>query len=268
MSDGQQWHRVSKAHPCPICKRPDWCLISHDEAVALCARVESPSKCGESGWLHKLTPDLAKPPRWTGQPKPAATPRPGLDILAKQYQGGVFPHALAKLARQLGLTTSSLTLMGIGWTGYAWSFPMTDCYGGTLGVRLRFEDGTKRSVSGGKEGLFIPTSYRADNEPLMVCEGATDTAALLDMGFSQVIGRPSCNGGVSLIAGLVLSRDVDNVVVVADADVPGQRGAKNLAAAIDPITTVTIITPPSGIKDAREWLRTGGTKEGVLSCLR
>jgi hypothetical protein len=48
------------------------------------------------------------------------------------------------------------------------------------------------------------------------------------------------------------------VVIVADADAPGQRGAETLAAVLVAYcANVRVIAPPAGIKDAREWKRRG-----------
>jgi len=58
MSD---WLRVNKSLRCPVCDKPDWCLISTDGKVAICARVESKEPAGNkgAGWLHKI--DTIKP---------------------------------------------------------------------------------------------------------------------------------------------------------------------------------------------------------------
>ena len=48
--------RVRKTDPCPICGKPDWCMISSDREVALCARVQTGSfKKTSGGWCHRLT---------------------------------------------------------------------------------------------------------------------------------------------------------------------------------------------------------------------
>ena len=61
------WVRVTKLNPCPICDKPDWCEISADGKVAICARVQSDKKAGNAGWLHNLTEDyksvLPLPPK-------------------------------------------------------------------------------------------------------------------------------------------------------------------------------------------------------------
>jgi len=32
--------RVSRRQPCPICGKPDWCLMAEDGSAAICARIE------------------------------------------------------------------------------------------------------------------------------------------------------------------------------------------------------------------------------------
>jgi DNA primase len=143
---------------------------------------------------------------------------------------------------------------------------MTDAAGKLQGIRLRSASGFKYSVSGSRQGLFIPSDLPA-TELLLIGEGPTDTAALLDFGFSAV-GRPSCTGGVRLLVELVRQRRRADVVIVADGDAPGQRGAGNLAAALLAYSlAVRIITPPDGIKDAREWKRRGATAGDVLAII-
>ncbi|MFZ2035535.1 MAG: hypothetical protein WBL37_09200 [Dehalococcoidales bacterium] len=63
------WIKVSKQMHCPICDKPDWCMIARDGSAALCARVESDRAAGTkgSGWIHRLTDNpqpslLVRPP--------------------------------------------------------------------------------------------------------------------------------------------------------------------------------------------------------------
>jgi hypothetical protein len=78
---------------------------------------------------------------------------------------------------------------------------MMDVAGRVQGIRLRFSNGRKLAVRGGREGLFVPSGLAATNQ-LLICEGPTDTAALLDLGFAAV-GRPSCAGGTRLLVELL-----------------------------------------------------------------
>jgi DNA primase len=143
---------------------------------------------------------------------------------------------------------------------------MSNAAGDVLGIRLRLPNARKLSVKGGKEGLFIPEGIDAHGL-LVIAEGPTDTAALLDLGFPAV-GRPSCTGGVKLLVELVRKLKPSGVVVVADADAPGQRGAESLATALVAYCfEVRIITPPTGVKDAREWKRGGATAADVTAAI-
>jgi hypothetical protein len=145
---------------------------------------------------------------------------------------------------------------------------MTNTGGDVLGIRLRLPNGRKFSVRGGREGLFIPTEL-ADAGPLLLTEGATDCAALLDLEFAAV-GRPSCTGGVRLLVELVQRRQAADVVIVADIDAHGrgQRGAENLAAVLVAYSqAVRVIAPPAGCKDAREWKRSGATRGDVQTAI-
>lgn len=41
------WRRVTRAELCPVCGRPDWCLVTGPEGgltAAICARTESPKR--------------------------------------------------------------------------------------------------------------------------------------------------------------------------------------------------------------------------------
>src|SRR5262249_47457954 len=144
------------------------------------------------------------------------------------------PGRLHQLAVTLGLSSEALAALGTGWSEAhrAWSFPMADTAGNVLGIRLRGQDGRKFAVKGGREGLFIAPTLEIDPAILLVCEGPTDTAALLGLGFRSVVGRPSCTGGIKLLVEFVRGRAPSEVVVVSDADEPGRRGAANLAAVL------------------------------------
>ena len=56
----QNWTRTSQDIPCPICSKPDWCMVSSDDPsnpkAVLCCRIRKGAvKClGEAGYLHIL----------------------------------------------------------------------------------------------------------------------------------------------------------------------------------------------------------------------
>ena len=132
------WQRVSKARPCPVCGKPDWCVYvgpaTAPEAV-LCARVESPRRIGAAGWLHRLRESVTAWPPYERTIRRAVRmmshPADGnIDFtkVAADFARAVRPEALKRLAVSLWVCTESLTRLGIGWSGQhrAWSFPMTD----------------------------------------------------------------------------------------------------------------------------------------------
>jgi hypothetical protein len=262
------WRRVSRAHPCPVCQHADWCLTSADGSVAVCPRVESPRRAGEAGWLHRLSDSPAGHRRHVHHVRLTAA-GPDLRPLAAEYRAALDPGRLHQLAAGLGLTPASLTALGVGWSAghHAYSFPMHDCDGRTVGLRLRRPAGRKFAVRGGREGLFLPPTENV-SERLLVCEGPTDAAALLDLGYQHVAGRPSCTGGVRLLGVLVRKRQCPDVVIVADADEPGFRGADTLASVlVCYVPAVRVIVPPGGAKDVRDYLRAGGTRADLEAAI-
>jgi hypothetical protein len=187
-------------------------LIAADGTAVICPRVVSAKRVGESGYLHRLTDSVAGLRRYVRQFRTDVA-GPDLEPLAVQYRAALDSGRLNQLARQLGVSESSLTALSVGWSTScgAYSFPMYDCDGRTVGIRLRRPTGAKFAVRGGREGLFLrPT--QAVTERLLVSEGPTDTAALLDLGFGNVVGRPSCTGGVKLICDLVRRRQPGEAV--------------------------------------------------------
>jgi phage/plasmid primase-like uncharacterized protein len=259
---------------------------SDDPTAAICARVESEKRCGEAGWLHRLRDER----QWRSRRRPVriAAPSNGsgsasIDFqeVSQQAQSALPLPALTRLADDLGLEAHGLQRLGIGWIAApevrqlgtkcsgkgCVTFPMTDAAGKLRGIRLRSPSGFKYSVSGGRQGLFIPSDL-PETDLLLIGEGPTDTAALLDLDFAAV-GRPSCTGGTRLLVDLVHRLQPSEIVVVADSDGPGRRGAESLATALVAYCfAVRVIAPADGIKDARQWKRSGATTDDVLAVIQ
>lgn len=261
------FNRVTKNSPCPICGRPDWCLIERgeDPSKVVCARVPSSCRWSEAGWLHRLGTAPSTPKSGCGVVRiPTAGKSPELGPFAERFQAAVSVSALARLSASLGVSVESLRRLEVGWSGRAWSFPMRDRSGRVCGIRLRTNAGRKLAVKGGKEGLFIPRGLFGDGQ-LLAAEGPTDTAALLDLGFDAV-GRPSCRGGLKLLVDLVRRGSWASVVVVADADGPGLGGAWDLATVLAPYCGLVRLLVP-GAKDARAWVNQGATAATVRAAI-
>ena len=263
------WRRVSKRATCPVCAKPDWCSVATDGAVVCCMRVESPRQLHNGGFLHRLADGNGSRPECVShfeRPRMNRTPSPDFRRLSEQYERGGSDPDVAQLASQLGVSAESLRRLHIGYDGHGWTFPMRDATGRILGIRRRLPNGRKLAVRGSREGLFIPDPLGVEPEgaELFVCEGPTDTAAILTLGLTA-IGRPSCTGGIAYVVTRARGRDV---VIVGDQDMngSGQRGALRLARELQPICPlVQIIMPPPGINDVRAWVCAGAIRSDIES---
>lgn len=251
--------RVNKYRPCPICGKPDWCLVSEDGSAAICQRIQEGSikSCGDAGYLHILV-DRPKDKQHRLQRKFTVrlNDRPDRDFkaLQQQYSRQITSQQLNDLSERLGVSTQSLKRLRVGWDGGAYTFPMSYSNGAIIGIRRRFPNGYKCSVASSRTGLFIPSKL-SGNEPLLLAEGPTDTAAALDLGF-DAIGRPNCNSKVEMT--VKAARGREEIVIIGDNDSAGKNGAEKLAEALVLYyPSVKIIYPPDGTKDLRQWLQAG-----------
>ena len=272
-----EWVRTNKHRPCPICGKADWCTLSADGSVACCMRIESELHARNGGWVHRLTdaPTAATPKRSAPKLRPVRTDMGGQWSMWLDKMGA---GQLASLARRLGVALDSLRRLGAAWADphKAWAFPMRSPDGDVIGIRLRNVDGEKWAVKGSQQGLFIPDGQVSDMmSELWICEGPTDSAALLSVGI-YAVGRPSCAGGHDLVLPLAVGRDV---VILADHDKPkkrpdgttwrpGEDGANRLAAAMfGKVKGIKVIHPPFA-KDARQWINAGASGAVIRSAAR
>ena len=269
-----KWNRVSRANPCPICGKPDWCLVAADGTAVLCPRIQSGAKravvqrqSGDFvGYLHDL--GHAIPPRARPRPRPQA-PRINAERIHEDCRRCLTDRTLSEYADRLGVPTAALIRLEAGYCerARAVTFPMrTDRYR-VVGILLRNLDGRKWCIRGSRLGLFLP--YLGDPDPLMICEGATDTAAMIGLGYAA-LGRPSCRGSVGYVLRLVYHLACREIVIVADRDRPGYAGAQALGRQLcRAVGRVRLIVPPDRtVKDVRGWIRNGATRADVDELIR
>jgi len=261
----REWIRVTRHRPCSLCGHGSWCGYSSDGTVAICMRVKSDHPVRNGGWLHRMAGAPPPPIPREYVPRPPRHPPPDWPALLRRFERDTRTADVEHLAAGLGVSPGSLFRLGIVWAAphRAWAFPMCDATRQVIGIRLRAEDGRKWAVAGSHNGLFWPSDL-AGAGPLLVCEGPTDTAALLDLGY-DVIGRPSCTGAVEMVIGVVRRLRRRDVVVVADADGPGIDGADRLARALTKAGRRPKVIRPLQCKDARAWVRDGATR-AVVDC--
>lgn len=264
--------RVSESNPCPVCSKPDWCMYAEDGTAAICTRISEGSvkKCGEAGYLHIIKEGF--------KPKPVVKKRPvaiNWSILNKCYKntfafGGNHTIVL-DLIDNFKISCSSLNSIEPGWDGEAYTFPVRNADDEIIGISRRFPDGRKSTVKGSQVGIFIPRVDWGNLDTLFICEGASDTATALDMGLWS-IGRASCQSGKDHIIKFCAKKRPSQIVIVADNDKPGIAGAKALGLWISqgyhlftiPMPDLKIITPPTGIKDLRQWRERGLILERLM----
>jgi 5S rRNA maturation endonuclease (ribonuclease M5) len=173
------------------------------------------------------------------------------------YSRAVKPVALAEFARGLSLTVAALRALEVGWDGEAFTLPMRDGQGTIVGIQRRTSP-RKCCVDGSQLGLFLPVGVGTNGcERLLICEGASDCAVLLAWGY-EAIGRPNCNARADWLVEWCRPRAYRQVVIVADNDEPGIRGAHELQRLIP---GALVIVPPT--KDVRSWAQAGATRKDV-----
>lgn len=266
------WQRVTKRNPCPVCGKPDWCMVSADGSVVICPRTPEGAEreMPDAGYLHRLSEK--RTPHHRSMPVSRQFDVDRIDWLTRNnvFQSALSRDRLERCAWSLGVSPSSLKQMRAGFCTRepALTFPMFNAAGSIVGIRLRIKrNGTKRqmSVRGGHEGIFTPRGFSASS-PLLICEGPTDTAAMIDLGF-DTIGRPSCRGATEIIATWLRAHWYHKVIVIADRDGPGMEGATALKNRINHLAaSVRVVTPPA--KDAREWKRTSVTHAEVMRYIK
>ena len=259
-----KYRRVTKANKCPLCQHDSWCLVARDGSAVICTRTPNAQPWGESGFFHKTGNGAVYVP-----PHRETTP-PAIDAtkIMDRYQQATTGNELFGLSQSLGVNERALLDIGlaraIDYSEGTFAFPMRNEHGGCVGIRLRNADGAKWAVWGSKEGLFYdPEMPRTGT--VLICEGPTDTAAMMSLGF-DTIGRPSCSGAISMTVALIKQTRPD-VVIVSDADGPGREGSEKLADALVAVAkSVKIIEPLVG-KDAREWKKLNATGASVRTCI-
>ncbi len=253
------WIRVTRKRKCPICDHERWCGISSDGTAAICMRVESGRGTRNDGWLHQLTDPL---PVYT--PPPRIQPRPNLQTLWQRWEKETDYQLIDGLAMSLGVDLDALQAVGCVWNGRAYGFPMRDAERALIGIRLRAPDGYKFAVTGSRAGLFIPERYPycIDDATIYITEGPTDLAAAMTLGL-RAIGRSSCLGQEEFIQAYLAKQKPRRVVIIADNDGPGFRGAQKLQSLIK--TRSCLFLPPA--KDLREFAALGGTANLIESSI-
>ena len=264
------WKRCSSMHRCPICDANQWCSYTADGGVACCTKIQS-DRPSNTGWIHVLDRDKCASPIVTRQPDRSLHHNLFLERMLLEWWDDTSAKMVASLARLLGVTEESLVEIGAAYCRErnAWAFPMYRWPHKIVGIRFRSVNGRKFAEPLSKEGLFLGDQVTSSG--VVVVEGPTDTAAMIDLGFN-VIGRPSNIGREDLVIEAVRECGANHVAIFSDNDAPGSKaqsftrlGVDRLASGIREKVGITVVdvTPPADIKDIRAWKRQGATADSV-----
>lgn len=250
---------------CPVCGKNDWCLVHVEGKKVICPRTKSNMKMAKSGWLHKVF-DNGLLTKTIKEQKHQSNLCVNWVRLARQYhrRGSHHIPKMALLGMDLQIRYDRLqSIWRVGWDGEAYTIP---CYNGQFqmtGIMRRFPDGKKIWVSRSRNGLFLP-KLKSWIGNLFICEGWTDAACLVQLGF-RAIGRANCQTGEKGIKDLLRCRpDIQQVTVIADNDDMGKRGAKDLLGSLGHRIPTAMLTVPKQHKDMRQWCQGGATREQVI----
>jgi hypothetical protein len=282
--------------PCRICGHlRSGCMYKWDASdpeTVLCRRVQEgcavdgrgnpiTAKDGH-GWFHDLKKNPRRPKR-PHAPQKKLVVNPFIAELSAEFEANLQPHDLTMLGGMLGVSTESLARLHTGWvkqwldkrtgelsSAKAWTFPMRDDSLRIIGIRLRNNAGQKWTVKGSCNGIFVPDKLTGEG-PLIIVEGPTETATVLDWNF-DVIGRPGNTSGCDLVVNYCRRRQPRNIVILQNNDPKGSDaerlthiGSNKLQLhllATRSAHSVRIIQPPNH-KDARLWKHAGATRNDL-----
>ena len=266
----ERFVRVNSDFPCPVCGRPDWCLVSRDGKKAICQRQESDipvSRYDEIGYIHFI--DQIPP----GEiPKQSLSPKIDPALIEEEvarYAIFAVRGWCRGVARDMGVSPYAIEDLDFGWSpeNNSLAVPMRDGRFNVVGVQYRRGE-KKWMMAGGRAGLFIPHSVVTQKPSLLVIsEGVSDCAAALSMGLSS-IGRAACRSGKEFVKDFLSWNPLANrIIIAADSDPCGLTGAKRLAKFIKTPENKVAVIRPRLLKDLRETYEVGCTKHDLLSAV-
>lgn len=156
-----------------------------------------------------------------------------------------------------------------------WRYPERNAQGERVGTITRWHAPAKgrpryTAAKGGKRGLIFPAdglpayAGTSPHDPVIVAEGASDTACLYSFAFAAV-GVPMAGQAAGELAELLRDR---HVVVLGDNDDAGRRSVETLCAALaDVCASVRFAFPPTGNKDVRSWVADNGAGDADIARL-
>jgi hypothetical protein len=269
--------RVSKDHRCPVCRKSHWCGVSDDGTLVICMRVPEGSvgTAKNGGYIHILRNNTGRQdcPCVRTVHLASKVKTPDHSMLALRFQAAAKKAGAYKLlSEMLALSEKSLQRFGVGYDPDTrislW--PLSDAAGRIIGLNRRWPDGAKKIMLGHHQGLYMPADLPRNLNPttLLITEGGSDAVAAVDLGYWSV-GRFCCGQNADLLIELIQRRQPSEVVLIPDADPPGQAGISRIVPDLLVICkSLKILTLPQRHKDLRNWCKAGATHEDMEGLIR
>jgi len=208
---------------CPICKKPDGCLVAEDGTAAICSRISEGSvkKVGKGpfhgGWLH-ITGDF-KPIKYRVPEKKYVNwnlwaTRFGKQLIENREEFG-------KLCQSIGLNPISALRFYIGWSKGWLTIPVYSMMRSISGIQRR-QGKIKRYMEHSSMGVFVPSAFfQNPSNTVAVCEGWTDTVTAIEYGYNAIGRVNAWVGNEEVLMYIKTHPFIKYVLIFADRDDDG-----------------------------------------------
>ena len=243
---------------CPICNKPDGCLVAEDGGACICSRIEEGSvkRVGKSrfrgGFLH-ITGDFT--------PKKYEAPvAPEIDWAKRvnQYSDDLYNNRgyFHLLMIEQRISVLHALRFHIGWFDGTLTIPVYGMDRRVCGIQRR-QGNKKRYMKWSGMGAFVPlTFFQNCSRTLAVCEGWSDTIAAMMYGFNAIGKVNAFVGDEEVVAFTMAHPTIKRVLLFADnnSDGVGEEGAEDTAKLlrIEHYPTKLVVTPMTDLRDC--WL--------------
>lgn len=244
-------------------------LSGYSWSSMLFGTAERSKECSASSGSRQLSsPSLTWPELAARLRQPSRLNAPGAAAdwatLLAEFEANDDEGLIERTAQILGIDLWALKDLGVGFdpVQIAIIFPEFDGQGRVVGLATRQGDGRKQMLPRSHRGLYLSADSLESVEPIFVCEGPTDAAALMTMGL-PAIGRPSAFGGIEHLVDLLGAMPRDREIIIlgendekSDGRWPGREAAIKTADTLRERLgrTVEVALPLDGAKDVRAWL--------------
>lgn len=242
---------------CPICNKPDGCLVAGDGGAVICARIEEGSikKVGKGrfrgGFLH-ITGDFT-PKKYEAPEKPDIN----WGVRNTRYVGQLYANKESFYSMLLEQRISMMYAMrfNIGWNDGCITIPVYSMSHLICGIQKR-RGNEKRYMEWSDMGVFVPMSFfQNTSKTLAVAEGWSDTIAAMMYGFNAIGKVNAFVGSEEVVLYARSHPTIERVIIFADdnEDGVGLEGAEETAGLLEEkdFPTKLVLTPRKDLRDCR-----------------